>query len=78
VLDFWFHDWQTDPWSRGAYSYPRVGGADAAQALARPIRKTLFFAGEATAAKDLNGTVEGALGAGLRAARQVERALTLD
>jgi monoamine oxidase len=75
VVDAWTHDWQTDPWSRGAYSYPRVGGAEAAKALARPIRKTLYFAGEATAGQDENGTVEGALSSGLRAARQVVRAL---
>jgi monoamine oxidase len=75
VLDFWTHDWQTDPWSRGAYSYPRVGGAKAAGALARPVEKTLFFAGEATAGEDKNGTVEGALASGRRAARQVMRGL---
>lgn len=75
VEDAWTHDWLTDPWSRGAYSYPRVGGADAGQALARPVRKTLFFAGEATAPEGENGTVEGALASGLRAAKQVTRAL---
>jgi monoamine oxidase len=75
VLDVWTHDWQTDPWSQGAYSYPRVGGATAARTLARPIKKTLFFAGEATAGEDQNGTVEGALASGLRAARQVLRTL---
>jgi monoamine oxidase len=75
VLDVWTHDWQTDPWSRGAYSYPRVGGADAARTLARPIKKTLFFAGEATAEEGENGTVEGALASGRRAARQVIRGL---
>jgi monoamine oxidase len=75
LIDVWTHDWQTDPWSRGAYSYPRVGGADAARALARPVQKTLFFTGEATAKDGENGTVEGALGAGRRTARQVLRAL---
>lgn len=67
----WTYDWQNDPFSRGAYSYPRVGGAEAAKTLARPVKKTLFFAGEATAEE--NGTVEGALGSGRRAARQVLR-----
>ena len=42
------HDWTADPFSRGAYSYQAVGGADAPDRLARPIRGTLFFAGEAT------------------------------
>ena len=69
----WLHDWQHDPFSRGAYSYPQVGGANAGRALARPVEDTLFFAGEATSRAW--GTVEGALASGLRAARQVDAAL---
>jgi monoamine oxidase len=72
---FWTHDWSADPWSRGAYSYPLVGGAGAARDLAKPIDGTLFLAGEATDAEGRNGTVEGAIGSGLRAASQVRRAL---
>lgn len=64
------HDWDADPFSRGAYSYAAVGGATASQRLARPIAATLFMAGEA-AAGDHSGTVEGALKSGYRAARQV-------
>src|SRR6185436_3311954 len=41
------HDWQADPFSRGAYSYAAVGGSGAHDALRRPLRGTLFFAGEA-------------------------------
>jgi monoamine oxidase len=67
------HDWDGDPFARGAYSYALVGGADAGSQLARPIQSTLFFAGEATS--DENGTVEGALESGERVARQVQRAL---
>ncbi|MBV8202190.1 MAG: FAD-dependent oxidoreductase, partial [Acidobacteria bacterium] len=44
----WMHDWQADVYSRGAYSYARVGGAGAAASLSRPVEDTLFFAGEAT------------------------------
>jgi len=73
VRGAWTHDWVHDPFARGAYSYPAVGGAGAGRALARPIAGTLFFAGEATA--PAWGTVEGAIGSGMRAARQVERAL---
>ncbi|HEY0515343.1 MAG TPA: NAD(P)/FAD-dependent oxidoreductase, partial [Thermoanaerobaculia bacterium] len=43
----WSHDWSADPLSRGAYSYARVGGSGAARQLAKPVEKTLFFAGEA-------------------------------
>jgi monoamine oxidase len=66
------HDWTADPFSRGAYSYQAVGGADAPDQLTRPIRGTLFFAGEATSA-DESGTVPGAIASGRRAARQAIR-----
>lgn len=69
----WTHDWCDDPWARGAYSYPLAGGARAGAALARPIDATLYFAGEATADPPSNGTVEGALASGLRAAREIAR-----
>ena len=71
----WMHDWQRDVYSRGAYSYARVGGAGAARSLSRPVEDTLFFAGEATDTGGRTGTVEGALASGLRAARQASRAL---
>lgn len=48
VLGVWSHDWDADPHARGAYSYARVGGCEAAKTLARPVAGTLFFAGEAT------------------------------
>jgi monoamine oxidase len=73
LLAAWSHDWDNDPFARGAYSYARVGGSRAAAALARPVEKTLFFAGEAADAEGRTGTVEGALATGLRAARQVAR-----
>jgi monoamine oxidase len=75
VEAFWVHDWLADPWSHGAYSYALVGGADAARDLAKPIAGTLFLAGEATDSEGRNGTVEGAVASGLRAAGQVKRAL---
>jgi monoamine oxidase len=67
---YYYHDWQQDPFARGAYSYVTVGGADARAALAQPIEDTLFFAGEATDAEE-EGTVTGALQSGVRAAREV-------
>jgi monoamine oxidase len=69
------NDWQSDPFSRGAYSYVPVGGAGARKKLARPVADTLFFAGEATNYESQPGTVAGAIAAGYRAAREVERAL---
>ena len=64
------HDWQRDPFSRGAYSYAAVGGSRAHDALAKPIRGTLFFAGEATSS-DETGTVAGAIESGKRASREL-------
>jgi monoamine oxidase len=71
----WMHDWEHDPYSRGAYSYQLVGGIDAPAELAKPIRGTLFFAGEASEGSGGTGTVDGAMATGKRAARQVLRAL---
>ena len=65
------HDWQADPFSRGAYSYAAVGGMDAAKALATPVANTLYFAGEATNSDGYNGTVHGAIATGLRAAEEL-------
>jgi monoamine oxidase len=66
----WVHDWQSDPFARGAYSYERVGGERARVALAEPLLDTLYFAGEATDVEGEAGTVAGALQSGERAARE--------
>ena len=71
----YLHNWQTDPFSRGAYSYVAVGGSDARSALAAPLEDTLFFAGEATDTENEAATVTGALQSGARAAREVTQAL---
>jgi monoamine oxidase len=68
---YYYHDWQRDPFARGAYSYVMVGGDDARQSLARPVDHTLFFAGEATDTGNEAGTVTGALTSGIRAAREL-------
>jgi monoamine oxidase len=65
------HNWSADPFSRGAYSYVRVGGIDAPGQLAAPVEGTLFFAGEATDTNGHTGTVHGALATGKRAADQI-------
>lgn len=75
VEGFWTHDWEHDPFARGAYSYVAVGGTGATAALARPLRRTLFFAGEAVETEGGTGTVDGAISSGRRAAKQVLRAL---
>ena len=67
----YFHDWQSDPFSRGAYSYGKVGADGAQLALAAPVKNTLFFAGEATDTTGNNGTVHGAIASGYRAAEEI-------
>ena len=75
VVQCFTHDWSSDPFSRGAYSYPLVGGADAAKRLARPVRRTLFFTGEAADEEGRSATVHGAIASGYRASEQTARAL---
>jgi monoamine oxidase len=65
------HDWQNDPFSRGAYSYVKVGGKDAPATLAEAVKNTLFFAGEATDIAGNTGTVHGAIASGMRAAKEI-------
>ena len=67
----WYHDWHADPFALGAYSYALVGGSTAAKRLARPVARTLFFAGEAADGEGRTGTVHGAIGTGYRAAASV-------
>jgi monoamine oxidase len=67
----YMHDWQTDPCARGAYSYVIAGGTGARKALAAPVQRTLFFAGEAADTDGESGTVAGALQSGMSVARQV-------
>jgi monoamine oxidase len=64
------HDWQSDPYARGAYSYATVGGGEARNDLAKPVAGTLFFAGEAADSEEA-GTVAGALRSGARAAKEL-------
>jgi monoamine oxidase len=75
-LDAWhFHDWQSDPYSRGAYSYVAVNGTHAQRELAESLDETLYFAGEATHFNGLSGTVDGAIETGVLAGREVVQAL---
>jgi len=69
----WFHDWNADPFSRGAYSYVPAGALPARRKLAEPVADTLYFAGEATDLLGYTGAVHGAIASGRRAAAQVLR-----
>ena len=67
----YLHDWQSDPFSLGAYSYGKVGADGAQQAIAAPLENTVFFAGEATDTNGHNGTVHAAIASGYRAAKEI-------
>jgi len=71
VQDCQSWDWSADPFSRGGYSFIAASADDGGTRLARPLRHTLYFAGEATAAGPEVGTVHGAFASGLRAARSL-------
>lgn len=73
LLDFYTHDWATDPFSFGAYSYIPVGGLKAQAALSEPIENTIYFAGEAANKKGHHGTVHGALATALRTAQLIQQ-----
>jgi monoamine oxidase len=65
------HDWQSDPFSLGAYSYAPKGAVTASEEMARPVEDTLYFAGEHTDTTGHWGTVHAALRSGLRAASEI-------
>jgi monoamine oxidase len=69
----YWHDWESDPFSRGAYSYVKVGGEFAQGDLGRPLGNAVFFAGEATDVTGHIGTVHGAIASGKRAAQEILR-----
>ena len=68
------HDWLTDRYARGAYSYAPAGALDASARMTEPVDDTLYFAGEHTDTSGHWGTVHGALRSGLRAATQLRSA----
>ena len=70
-VDYQVTRWASDPFARGSYSYHPVGSTPAMRgALAQPLRKRLYFAGEATST-DYFGTAHGAYLSGVQAARDV-------
>ena len=71
ILVIHTHNWQQDPFTRGAYSYVPVNAFDAIAKLTAPVESTLFFAGEHTDTTGHWGTVHGALSSAHRVAAQV-------
>ena len=75
VTGWWHHDWSSDPFARGAYSYTLVGGTEHDDSLGEPVEATVFFAGEAVAPSGRLGTVDGAIASGERAAGAIVNAM---
>jgi monoamine oxidase len=71
VESWYIHNWQTEAYALGGYSYVNAEGTGAQQKLAEPIDDTLFFAGEATESEGHHATVHGAIATGHRAAKEV-------
>jgi monoamine oxidase len=64
-------DWSNDPFARGAYAYIAVGSSPAdMDALAEPVDKRIFFAGEATYRAHW-ATTHGAYASALREAARI-------
>jgi len=49
----------------------KAGAADAPEVLGRPVKNTLFFAGEAADITGNNGTVHGAMASARRAVTEI-------
>jgi monoamine oxidase len=65
LLQCWHtHNWSEDAFAGGAYSYVSVDGSTAAAEYGKPVKNTIFFAGEAASGGPGRGTVHGALEAG--------------
>lgn len=73
LLSWHLHDWQRDPYSRGAYSYVPVDASDAPGHMRLAVEDTLYFAGEHTDTSGHWGTVHAALSTGMAAAQQMLR-----
>jgi monoamine oxidase len=64
-------NWASDPFARGAYSYPMPRTREAQSVLRKANRDAIFFSGEALYAGPVMGTVEAALASGQETARTI-------
>lgn len=71
VSRWYLHNWQSDPYSLGAYSYLGPQGEAAVKKYFAPVEQVIYFAGEATVLGAGRGTVEAALRTGQRAAQML-------
>ena len=68
--------WKADPWSRGSYSFDKLGATPGDRdRLAAPVQGRIFFAGEATHRR-MFSTVHGAYLSGCRAGDEILQRLS--
>lgn len=65
------HNWSTDPWTRGAYSYLGVGGQAAQGMLTQLLCGRIVLCGEAFDYEGQTGTIDAAVRSGRRAAETI-------
>lgn len=74
---FYLMDWGKQPFIRGTYSHPKVGGGLIfRKELASDVDGLLFFAGEATHFEGHSGTVHGAIETGIRVVNEIEASIS--
>jgi monoamine oxidase len=74
IAEWHVADWLNDPYALGAYSYPTINTPHARSLLSRPVKDTLYFAGEHLYDGSAMGTVEAALVNGKETAEKIQRA----
>jgi monoamine oxidase len=72
LKEFKVFNWTNEAWSRGAYSYSRVGFQNHLEICRQPVQGKIFFAGEACYEGAYPGTVEAAVVTGLETARRLQ------
>jgi monoamine oxidase len=68
MLSFKIMNWTAEPFTRGSYAYDTVDAPASRRILNKPVKDTLFFAGEYLYEGTAMGTVEAALTSGKEAA----------
>lgn len=69
--DFSLFNWNTNPFSKGGYTFMTLEGREAVDLLRAGVQDTIYFAGEAIYEGPHGGTVEAALISGREASRRI-------
>ena len=69
--DFSLFNWNTNPFSKGGYTFMTLEGREAIETLRAGVQDTIYFAGEAVYTGSHGGTVEAALVSGRETTRMI-------